>query len=415
MEPSLLILPLASRSAVCFYLFSCSRLTGWLRLRQTKIFFRACFVSFAIAAICSFPASAQSPTPAIELSWTANLGRLSQSSPAADLDGIVYITTTDGKLFAVNPDGAVRWEFTFGFETASTPAIGLAGTIYFGCRDRQIYAVDSTGHLKWRFKTDNWVDASPTLGADETIYVGSWDKKFYALESDGRLKWTFATDAPITSSAAIDAEGTIYFGGHDHHLYALRPDGTQKWKFSTGGAILSSPALGDDGAIYFTSTDGHLYTLNADGSLRWKMHTGGINPASPVLSANGTIFLGVNTNHCEIEPPGKKLWSRYLSPNGYRASDWLVASPVALADGNVVTAGTDLHLCIFERGGRGVWHESLGSGIYASPLLLADGTLYCAPALGGLRCYKNFPPPATSSWPMFRGNPQRTGRIATKQ
>ena len=344
-------------------------------------------------------------------SWSIQLGHHNESSPALDTHGNIYITTREGKLFAINPDSSIRWSYTFGFESASTPAIGDDGTIYFGCRDRRVYAVDDTGKLRWSFKTGNWVDASPAIGADGTVHVGSWDKLFYALDRAGKLRWKFATDGTITSSAAIDQAGVIYFGSHDRKFYALHPDGTKKWEFATGGAILSSPAIGADGALYFTSTDGHLRALNSDGSLRWKLHTGGINASSPVLGVNGAIYVGINTNHCAVSAEGKLLWSMQLSPRGYPLFDWIVAAPVALVDGTCITTGTDLVMAIYDERGPW-WRTSLKSGIRASPAITPDGTVYGASTWTGLFAFTNFPSPATTTWPMFRANPQRTGRVS---
>lgn len=343
-------------------------------------------------------------------SWTIEIGPHYESSPALDAAGNIYILTTPGDLLAINPAGSLRWKYHFGFESSSTPAIGTDGTIYFGSRDRHCYAVTPTGRLRWSFPTAGWVDASPALGADGSIYFGSWDRTFYALDAAGKLRWKFPTRGPITSSAAIGTNGGIYFGSHDGKFYALRPDGTQQWELDTGGAILSSPAIGRAGMLYFTSTDGHLRAVNPDGTLRWKLHTGGINPASPVLGTNDTIFVGINTNHCAISAEGKMLWTRHLSPRGYPEFDWIVAPPVALADGTAITAGTDLLLSIYDGAGWW-WHTSLRSAIRSNPVITTNGTVYCAASGTELFAFTNFPPPAASPWPMFRANAQRTGRV----
>lgn len=341
--------------------------------------------------------------------WSVELNGRTLSSPALDTTGVIYIATMAGDLVALNPDGSTRWTYRFGFETASTPAIDDSGTIYFGCRDRRVYAVDGRGHLKWSFKTGGWVDASPAIAADGTVCIGSWDRNFYALDRDGNPRWQFQTAAPITASAAIDSAGVIYFGSHDQTFYALLPDGTKKWGYATRGAILSSPAIGGNGVLYFTSTDGFLYALNSDGTERWKLRTGGINSSSPVLGADGTIYLGINSNHCVISAEGKLLGSMHLGQNGYAPFDWIVATGIALTDGSAITAGTDMLLSIQDQAGR-CWYTSLGSGIRSSPVLTSDGRVYCAGFHTALHAFKDFPAPAPSSWPMFRGNSQRNGR-----
>lgn len=344
--------------------------------------------------------------------WVAKLDGRLEAGPALDLQGNLYITTTRGSLYSLTPEGRTRWQFQFGFESVSTPALGADGSVFFGARDRYCYAVDSTGQLRWRFRTGNWVDASPAIGADGTVYIGSWDSNFYALDAKGQLRWNITTGGPITSSAAVNAGGTIYFGSHDGKFYAVSPQGAKQWEFTTRGAILSSPAIGGDGALYFSSADGYLRVLNPGGTLRWQLHTGGITAASPVLGSQGQIFLGINSNHCEISAEGKLVWSRSMSLNGYAPFDWLVATPVALEDGTMFTGGIDAALSIFERGGAGRWHSFPGSSIRAAPLLDGKGNAYCATTGTGLHAFTNCPAPAATSWPMFRGNPQRTGRVA---
>ena len=115
------------------------------------------------------------------------------SSPAMDSGGTIYLGTISQKLWAVDSNGVTRWQFRTGSEIKSSPAIGGDGTIYFGCRDRKFYAVSPKGKKKWAFTAGAWVDSSPALGRDGTIYFGSWDKHFYALNPDGTLKWQFET------------------------------------------------------------------------------------------------------------------------------------------------------------------------------------------------------------------------------
>jgi outer membrane protein assembly factor BamB len=385
--------------------FSCPHSThGWPLL----------LLLLGVVVLAARPGLAETGNLAITNPWIARVGFHGESAPAVAPGGNVYLTTFSGSLAVFNAAGALLWQYDFGFETQSTPALGPDGTAYFGCRDRRIHAVGADGKPRWTFKTGAWVDASPALGADGTIYCGSWDGNFYALNSDGTKKWDSPTGKPITSSAAIDAAGVIYFGGHDQKLYALHADGSQKWEFRTGGAILSSPALGSDGAVYFTSTDGHLFALNPDGTRRWKLHTGGISSCSPVLGPEETVFLGVNTNYCEVSAAGKLLWARSMDPRGHPPMDWLVATPVALADGTVFTGGTDLHLSIFQRGGAGRWHQGVRSAVRAAPVVLSTGRAYAATTGTGLFAFDGFPPPAASAWPMFRGNPQRTGRVGER-
>lgn len=344
--------------------------------------------------------------------WEINIGAGNQSSPALGKNGIIYITTWKGQLLAINPDGTSQWSFNFHRDSVSTPAVGATGDIFFGARNHQFYCISSEGLLRWQFAAGGWIDSSPALSTNGTIYFGSWDKSFYALTADGMKLWTFKTDGPIVSSAAVGADGTIYFGSHDRNFYALSPDGSEKWRFKTDGAITSSPALGNDGAIYFTSVDGHLYAVNSDGNLRWKFRTGGFTPASPVLGNAEIIYLSVNQTHCAISTEGKLIWQWNLWHP--RPGDFGESAPAARADGSVVFTGGDSYaMTILPNDGRldWLWNYFLYGRSHSAPLILPDGNVIVAATSGKLARLEQKIPLSSTSWPMFRGNPQRTGRM----
>lgn len=330
------------------------------------------------------------------------------SSPALAPDGMIYQATFDGKLLAVTPDGKIKWTFKAGREIKSSPAIGNDGTIYFGSRDWKFYAVTPKGKLKWTFQTGAWVDSSPAIALDGTIYFGSWDTNFYALNPDGSLKWKFPTGGIIDSSPAIAADGTIYFGSHDGNFYALSPEGKLRWKFSTQGEITSSPAIGNNGTIYFTSTDGNLYALNSDGTKKWSFKTDGANESSPVLDKKRNVYVTAGYHFLSFGDDGKKIWQWPA------AGVWVDSSAMVLANDTVyfpqpwrrlTRAQTDHPYKIID-------HIETPSNVSSSPVVGANGMIYVT---GGrfliAATTTNSAPLAKSSWPMFRANPQHTGRV----
>lgn len=227
----------------------------------------------------------------------------SPSSPAIAGDA-VYILNSEGHLAAVSTDsGKVRWVFATGgehrFEAKnlhglaptgeviadpmdlflSSPAI-VDGVVYVGSSDGNVYAVDAaTGVAKWSFATGDVVHASPAV-VNNVVYVGSWDSYFYALDArTGELKWKFkAGDDPaihnqvgFQSSAAV-VDGVVYVGCRDGHIYALdAATGRQNWAYSTSQSwVNSTPAVGN-GVVYVGTSDTHrIIALDArTGSLRY--------------------------------------------------------------------------------------------------------------------------------------------------
>ena len=65
------------------------------------------------------------------------------SSPAT-IDGtlVVYAATREGEVFAINPDGSLRWRFQLpeGGMVLVGPALGSDGTLYVGAGSN-LYAV----------------------------------------------------------------------------------------------------------------------------------------------------------------------------------------------------------------------------------------------------------------------------------
>lgn len=243
------------------------------------------------------------------------------SSPVIDKDGTIYVGaanelgyTADGKeiiepidesmngLFAINPDGTLKWKFKNMGDMFPTAAIGDDGTIYIGAADGdamvgKVYAITPDGKEKWHFKSKMHIESSVALGKDGTVYFGSWDDYFYALDSNGKEKWKYKTGGDgIVSTPAIGADGTIYFAGNDGYFYAFNPDGKLKWKVHIGGGkeLGCSPAIGADGTIYFASSWNNekstFFAFNPDGTIKWDYDIGG-SSSSPAIGADGTVYI----------------------------------------------------------------------------------------------------------------------------
>ncbi len=199
---------------------------------------------------------------ALEKKWEYQTDRDVFSSPAIGYDGTVYVGSKDGKLYAINMDGTLRWATTLsGYYTLSSPAVGVDGTIYIGSNNDFLYAVHPNGNIAWSFETNNDVQSSPALGADGTIYVGSDDSHLYAITPEGNVKWTCETGYIGYSSPAVGLDENIYVGSLDGHLYAIGPEGTIQWSYLTGDDISSSPTIGRGGTLYIGSDDGKLYAF----------------------------------------------------------------------------------------------------------------------------------------------------------
>src|SRR3972149_5799832 len=189
----------------------------------------------------------------------------------------------------------LQWVYPVGSST-STPAIGTDSTIYVGSYDSNLYAINPDGTLKWKYKTGDVIESSPAVGTDGVIYVGSNDNKVYAINSDGTLKWFYTTDGDVVSSPAVGTNSTVYVGSYDGNLYAINKDGTLKKDPppSLKQQIYSSPAVGSAEIIYVGSRNNRLYSFSANLSERWYRQVFNQVDSSPAIGSDGTVYVGAD-------------------------------------------------------------------------------------------------------------------------
>ena len=218
----------------------------------------------------------------------------STRSSKLDTDEVtLFIGSRNESIFAVNPDGTIKWEFKLNKKIYSNPVIGLNGMVYFGCDDKKLRALNDNGKKKWEFITGGRIRSAPFIGKDGTIYVGSSDSYLYAINQDGSKKWEFKTGDEIINCPVVGSDGTIYVGSSDSYLYAINEDGSKEWEFKTGGVISNSPVLGSDGTIYIASDDNNLYALNREGVNKWLFYLGS-SLSSLNIDKNNNIFIGTH-------------------------------------------------------------------------------------------------------------------------
>lgn len=345
-----------------------------------------------------------------------------------------------------------KWSFITGADIrSSSPAIGEDGTIYIGSRDNNLYAINPDGTLKWSFATENGIDASPAIAKDGTIYTGSYDNKMYAINPHGTLKWSFTTGSNIRySTPAIGQDGVIYFGSEDSKLYALNSDGSLKWEFVSGDMIRSTPALSGNGIVYVTSNDNHLYAVNSQtGQMKWSYDLGGFSEGGPSIDSEGTIFVGIDKGGSEgavfaLNPDGSLKWETNVlgrisvnvpiiangliyigtkegnnvlalnKTDGSTAWSFQVPGQIVLSNpavdrnGNVYFGGWDNGFYGITSDGSLKYHFESGR-VWSSPAIGQDGTLYFGSYDGKLYAVEMFAEGlAQDEWPMFGKNLNHT-------
>ncbi len=287
--------------------------------------------------------------------------------------------TSRSPYSTANVTGLEKWRFRCDGVDGS-PIIGDDGTIYFGDKDYDVYAIYPNGTLKWTYHTDDWITSAPALAEDGTLYVGSWGDSLYAFNSTtGVRKWKLNLGDTIGSSPAIGEDGTIYVGDTGGRIWAVNPNGTKKWYYSTGGGnIWGDPAIGDDGTIYIGTWFDYFYAINPNGTLKWRFKTGDIIKAPPSISVDGTVYIGSFDGYLYALYPnnGTMKWKCKV---GYGTE----TNPSIANDGTIYIGGEKLY-AIYPNGTM-KWSFDLGSGRHihkSSPAISADGTIYVGTNIG---------------------------------
>jgi len=305
--------------------------------------------------------------------WKFETRGWAQGGPVIDEDKIIYIGAY--RLYAVYPDGTLKWEYKPSGNIMSCPTIDDNGVIYFGTTygTDYLYALYSNGTLKWKYNPNSDIFSSPVID-DDVIYFGSGGDypptgRVNALYLNGTLKWKFDTNHVVYSSPTIGDNGTVYCGSHDTYLYALYPNnGTLKWKYKTGNWIRTSPCIGDDGTIYIVSLDGSLHAVNPDGSFKWSTYVGA--GTSPTIGWDGTIYCGYTKLHAVNPVNGSVKWT--FDVGGTIRG----GTPCNSIDGTIYVGTSDGgEIIAINSDGTLKWRKRIGT-VESPPAIDEDGGVY---------------------------------------
>ena len=305
------------------------------------------------------------------LLWKFNVTDMVTSSASVS-DGIVYVASDSGTLFALNTTtGKQLWNYSAGDIVQSTPAV-YNGMVYFGAFDNQLYALNaSDGTSIWNYTADSVVKSSPII-SNNIVYFGSQDGKTYAVNaSDGSLIWSYAALA-FDSSPALYNE-IVYIGSNDNNLYALNStDGSHIWNYTTGDWVTSSPTVVDN-VVYFGSKDNKVYAINAsDGSHIWNYTTGGdIDHSTPAIK-NNILYIGSTDNktYALNISDGSHIWN-------YTTSGNITSSPAVTKNNILFIASGDTYIyALNATDGSHLWDYTLDSQVQRSGPVIADNQIF---------------------------------------
>jgi len=339
------------------------------------------------------------------LYWSFTTGNtMAWDSPVIAADGTIYIGNQGGTLYAINPDGSLKWQFPTGDIIRVSPTIDADGTIYFGTQNfattiGTLYALNPDGTVKWTYPVPSPSGIAGQSGVkvwlDGTLYFSNYawptgtNHRIYALYPDGSVKWTFPTDGYMQTALGLGPDGTLYSGAEHNKYYALNPDGTLKWKFTMDSWAYPSPTIGMDGTMYGNSlpetgaVTPTLTAFNPDGSVKWSFDYGADNASlcGPAIGLDGTIYTTNQKGIYALNPEGSVRWKNETINAGAPS----LSSPVVGPDGSVIVGfcfGLTLpgeRIYLFNPDGSVKWVfpiGDIGNQTQSTPAIGADGTIY---------------------------------------
>lgn len=229
-----------------------------------------------------------------------------QSSPVI-VDGVVYVTGTDGFLNAIDIEtGEELWKFEAKGSISCTP-VCIGGIVYFGETYRsegRFYAIEAgTGRLVWKSDAFGkvWTGAAYN---DGILFIGSMDGFMYGVKPEtGEIIWS-------------------YYSGNDTPLEDLPLDSPHRHGFPPG--VYSNP-VADSCNVYFGSWAGYYFALDQKtGELVWRIQTNGGNPdggfpdsAAPVILEDNIYVQKLGSRIASIDKLEGVTDSEWKAPDGF--------------------------------------------------------------------------------------------------
>ncbi|MFC2085538.1 PQQ-binding-like beta-propeller repeat protein, partial [Bacteroidota bacterium] len=213
----------------------------------------------------------------------------SLTPPIVSSDGIIYFSSIKS-LFAVNPDGTVKWEYKYGESTFMDIIginIGIDGKIYFINSNRELNALDENGNLVWQFQDSRiyYSDRNSIVFSPDgkTIYCIGKNIALIAIDLENSLiKWSFGkiNKRKYQHPPVVDSQGNIYINavvdsinGGLATVFSLYPNGEIRWALEEGEIFYAyQPTIDRDGNIYFALDT--LYSVDYSGNLNWTISLG---------------------------------------------------------------------------------------------------------------------------------------------
>lgn len=256
-------------------------------------------------------------------------------------NGTIYSSDALG-LYALSPDGGLLW-FAAGVGDGRPISVAPDGTIYAAAStgrgsDGNIFALDPDGTVRWEFDAPSFfldLVTGPNLGPDGNLYAYQDLSEgeglgFFSLTPEGSLRWSDRGDPELTP-LPDESNSEIVFGGDRLYsgivnigsggqpvTYAFDLDGDQLWftgNSDLGVLFQSFPTADPEGRAIGIWGQTGLIALDPAGQTDWiAVHPSQINVEDlPAIDSAGNVYAGVSRGEMWSVTPGGSI--RWVLPN----------------------------------------------------------------------------------------------------
>lgn len=320
------------------------------------------------------------------IAWTFDAGS-PISVDAAVYDGVVYIGSDSGQLFALDLEKGTRiWEFDSGDVIESEPAVS-EDSIFFGSNNGKFFSLDRlSGEEKWSVEFDDKVTAGANLasspdGSQNWLLIAGNDGVLRCLNAqDGSEVWSYLTDNYINGTPAMLDDEHVIFGGCDANLHILNlSNGEAVERWETEAYIPSTVAV-YEGIGYGGNYANQVFAFDYQdyGELWIYMDRSFPFFSSPAVNEK-FVFIGSRDKrlHAIDRETGEGIWT-------YSTLGRVDSSPLAFSDAVVFGSDDGWLYALGQTDGQELWKTELGAALVASPVFAAgklligsqEGTLF---------------------------------------
>lgn len=268
---------------------------------------------------------------------------LGYATPSIDAAGNTYISSKDGGLHRIDADGRLAkpapWFRTR--QQLNAGSIIRDGVLYVGSEDGYLFAIALGGargenlfdHALERGHAGWYIHSRPALAADGTILLAGSDEHLYGFAPDGRTLWRTRLAGLMLGSPVVDRQGHIYIGvslfqrGQQPRGWLVSIDGNShkvRWEYPARDAVESTPAIGDDDVIYFGDNAGVIHAVDCRGQMRWTAQVEAAARSSLVIIAPERLAVGLDDQtlvvlRCSSQSLATEGWpkaAKTLAQNG---------------------------------------------------------------------------------------------------